>query len=114
MSVRSWLRALIVKWRIKMGLYFEDDDKRAWLKQNGEMVSEGEGHSHIDYDLIPTGKTLVCLVDNYYFFAAGIAYCNREFMHFDIPDGRPKEWYLVDTELIAPKCPMWNEYMEFM
>ena len=94
-----------------MGLYMEDENKDGWLVANGEFVGGGIYESHIDFDLVPKQQMLVCLVDNGMFKACGVAYTEREFKHFDIPDGRYKDWYLVDTTKLAPKCPMWDCYM---
>jgi hypothetical protein len=40
----------------------------------------------------------VCLVDNGFFTAAGVGYCQSEVEAFQYPDGRPKKWFMVSRE----------------
>ena len=74
--------------------------KERWLRQYGQRVSD-----------VPTfddsKKTLpVCLVDNGAFTAAGVAYSQRELEAFNRPnDNRPKEWYVVPTEMLLVIIP---------
>ena len=99
-----------------MGLYVnpENESKEEFLNREGELVSEGNGYSHIDFDLVPNNMFIVCLVNNGYFTAGGVAYSEREFKMFDEPDGRPKKWYIVDKDKLAENCPEWNQYEEYM
>ena len=96
-----------------MGLYLEDDNKKAWLDNNGNQLTNGSlGYSNIDYRATPEDEILVCCVDNGFFFAAAIAYSESEFKAFDNPDGRPKYWYSVKKELVKPKAQMWDSYIK--
>ena len=48
----------------------------------------------------PDGKSIVCVVDNGAFEAAGYAFDKAEFEAFDRPDGRPRAWLLMDTHRV--------------
>lgn len=48
---------------------------------------------------IPTGKALICVVNNGMFEAAGYIYSEREFSEFSHPDGRHRDWVLMDLEI---------------
>lgn len=55
---------------------------------------------------LPAGKTLVCVVENPLFEAAGVCYDAREFEDFSDPtDPRYKTWVLMDLEDAARLCP---------
>lgn len=85
-----------------MGYYIDPKDgtKESWLHENGKLIKNSEVKEHNAGD-----QVLVCLVDNGFFTAAGIAYDNRERDAFLIPDPRPKQWYLVDRDLLKQFCP---------
>ena len=55
----------------------------------------------------PDGKVLVCLVENYVFTAAAVAYSEAEMKAFCDPQDslRPKSWFLADFEKVAEVCP---------
>lgn len=96
-----------------MGLYIEPGiDKKQWCDENGELVTETRGYSNIHYSGVSNLKSVVCLVDNGYFFAGAVAFNQREFDAFNEPDGRSKRWYLIPTDRVKEICPMWNQYME--
>lgn len=54
---------------------------------------------------IMDGYHPVCLIDNGYMTAAGIAYCQEEFEEFQREDGRPKNWYLIKDSDLKEVCP---------
>lgn len=55
---------------------------------------------------IPEGKTLICVVKNSAFDAAGIIYNEKELHVCSNPtDLRPKFWLLMDTEKVIKLCP---------
>ncbi len=85
-----------------MGYYInpETGTKEEWLRTHGEVV-EGTWPP-------PPDHTLVCLIGNDGFTAAGIAYDLGERDEFAEPDGRRKMWYSVPTEQILEVCP-WVE-----
>jgi hypothetical protein len=83
-----------------MGKYINPPDQtnESWLEANGRPVTQAEAKQASD-----TGDTPVCLVNNGPFKAAGIAYDRSEFEVFTSPnDGRPKQWYLVPADALAP------------
>lgn len=84
-----------------MGCYIEpeDGDKVAWLLENAEkfgtdrIAPEPERVDQFGDDLRP-----VCLIDNGMFYAAGIAYNDRELEAFTYPDPRRKFWFWVKLD----------------
>lgn len=81
-----------------MGYYINPagQTKEEWLSDNGERLDKAPALHKIG------NRLAVCLVDNYAFKAAGIAYCQDELEVFKTPDGRPKVWYMVDEAKLAP------------
>lgn len=84
-----------------MGYYvnpIDGSEKEIWLKENG-VVASVSSIRNFNYD----GNFLpVCLVENFAFTAAGIAYSPEERDIFIIPDGRPKTWFIVPAEKLTP------------
>ena len=85
-----------------MGQYINPPDmsKEDFLLKNGRLLPVPPAW--------PTNYEdgLVVLVSNGSFNAAGICYSRREFAEFmDSRDTRPKTWWLVNKELLAPYCP---------
>ena len=94
-----------------MGLYLEPQmNKGLWLQQNGRFIVGGIGHSDIDYNTIAEDDILVCNVDNGFFYAAAVAFSEKEFNEFDKPDGRNKQWFVVDKEKAKSVAPDWKHY----
>jgi len=48
---------------------------------------------------VPVDKALICVVENGFFDAAGYCYDEHEFNAFVEPDGRRKQWLLMDKNL---------------
>jgi len=98
-----------------MGLYLEPEgNKLKWLQENAEEL-HSTTYIPIKYNfsLTPEDKVVVCLVDNYIFQAAGVAFDEREFKAFNLPgDDRLKTWFLVDREQARAIAPQWNTYMK--
>lgn len=83
-----------------MGYYVNppNQTKEAWLRDNGfEMPSPGSPIAACD--------AMVCLIDNGFMTAAGIAYCDGELDQFASPDGRPKRWFAVSKAKLVEVCP---------
>jgi hypothetical protein len=85
-----------------MGYYInpEDPSKENWLTLRGVKITPQEAKDFVfeeNPDSLP-----VCLIDNGAFFAAGIAYDEREKDCFIAPDGRTKQWYKVPKEALKP------------
>ena len=93
-----------------MGLYLEDHDKKSWLEENGTLLEDDLTYEEI----LAKSEYPVCLVDNYRFYAAGVAFSKREFDYFkdNSNDNRPKVWYRVSSDLLKPKCPNWETYIK--
>jgi hypothetical protein len=87
-----------------MGLYINPSDmtKEVWLLDNGTMITSSDAKNFSyrnDNKFLP-----VCLVDNGWMTAAGIAYCASERDAFleSARDHRPKQWFLVAKEKLEP------------
>jgi hypothetical protein len=81
-----------------MGSYINprNETKEQFLVKNGSKVS-----ASFKYEDIPQDKMMVCLVNNGFFTAAGIMFDEREYDDFHVKgDTRPKDWYLVDKNLL--------------
>ena len=79
-----------------MGYYIEVPNNKGKAAQIVEMYG-GEIIPQPDtFDKVPQGKALICVVDNGLFEAAGYCFDSREFGEFTRPDGRPKQWVLLD------------------
>lgn len=96
-----------------MGAYVNpanDQSKESWLRENATLA----GHSQAPRTVNDVPNHLpVCLVDNGLFTAAGIAFDERELAEFSYYDGRPKEWYWVETEkLMNPNVSDLHYYLK--
>jgi len=82
-----------------MGYYINPTDmtKEDFLCQHGTPIMGKEAYVNITEDRLP-----VCLVDNGFFTAAGIAYSAGEVDVFLHPDGRPKKWFSVPRAALKP------------
>jgi len=81
-----------------MGMYInpETGTKDEWLENHGALVTE-EAFKSIQYDTL-NNCLPVCLVDNGFFTAAGIAFNESERDIFANDDGRPKRYYLCNID----------------
>ncbi len=71
--------------------------KEEWLEEHGALVTE-EAFKSIQYDTL-NNCLPVCLLDNGFFTAAGIAFSAQERDVFDNPmDIRPKKYYLCNID----------------
>lgn len=88
-----------------MGVYLEVPDrlgKAMQLKRDhgAQVVVKPEKLSEI-----PKDKTLICVVENGLFDAAGVAYSQKEMDEFAHFDGRPKTWMLISTSEVLKMSP---------
>ena len=87
-----------------MGKYINENSKGEALPASGKAKSLlADGAITIHPDTITEDNfpdTLVCVVQNPFFDAAGYAFSYKEFEVFKRPDGRPKTWLLYKH---APK-----------
>jgi hypothetical protein len=82
-----------------MGYYIQTDGvvgKAQYLvsKMGGTRTS-----CPASFDDIPAGKALIVIVDNGPFEAAGLIFSRAELTDFSEPDGRFKEWVLLDRDV---------------
>lgn len=76
-----------------MGCYVnpKETTKEQFLAEHGTSISAEEAE-------ITSTHLPVCLVDNGWMKAAGVAFDEREMEAFKYPDQRPKEWFMVSRE----------------
>ncbi len=87
-----------------MGYYINEvDGKPLGSNKKEELIKLGATviGCPVNFSDVPNGKSLICVVNNYIFEAAGHAYSEREFEAFAEPDGRPRTWLLMDTEFVT-------------
>ena len=85
-----------------MGTYVNPSDmeKEEWLVKNGAMVASPKlANAAFAFESAEkNGDYLVCLVNNGFFSAAGVADSVQELEAFAHPDGREKLWFQVSKE----------------
>jgi hypothetical protein len=88
-----------------MGIYINPNgkSKEAWLNENA---------IHQPKPIWPAekGKMFVCLVDNGFFRAAGVAYHKNEFEAFNHPDPRPKSWWIAPIDSLLEDSAGLSEF----
>lgn len=92
-----------------MGLYVNprDMEKEEWLEKNCTLKSR----QAIGWEFLTDDHLIVCLIYNGLFTAAGVAYDSEEYKRFADNDGRPKEWFMVNKELLKKVCPDYGNYV---
>lgn len=84
-----------------MGFYIQTPNKFSKADQLIELYDAVEIDEPSDFDSIPSGKALICVVRNFAFEAAGFCHSPREFARFKSdPSGRPRWWLLMDRALV--------------
>ena len=82
-----------------MGYYIQGPN----IGKAGMLVTQHGGQivdSPPQYQDIPAGKAVICVVGNSLFDAAAFAYSEQELADFQLPnDVRPKTWVIMDREL---------------
>lgn len=95
-----------------MGYYLEPSpDKIVWLKENGTRVETSDVPKLNVFTSDPD-TIIVCLVNNGYFYAAGVAFSDRELDAFRKEDGRPKSWWRVPKAKVLAVCPEVEERLK--
>jgi hypothetical protein len=87
-----------------MGYYINKDSKGNDLPASGKfdtLVKSGDAKPAFPtpFSEIPSGKALLCIVDNGMFDAVAYAYSEAELKYFLKDDGRDKLWLEMDKEL---------------
>lgn len=97
-----------------MGLYIEVDrplNKATQIKaldDRVQLIDQGQE----SWDNCPKDMLPVCVVVNFTFEAAAVAYSNEEFSAFRDPrDRRPKVWLYVPIETIYQHAPYAADYL---
>jgi hypothetical protein len=98
-----------------MGLYIEVAQNRNKAEQikafdpTVVLLKPGE----VSWDGCPEGMLPVCVVDNFIFEAAAVAYSKQEFEKFGHPDDkRPRRWLYVPIETIRQLAPRADDYLK--
>ena len=77
-----------------MGFYINPangEDQLTFLIKNGKAISREEFLKPVESEMIR-----VCLLNNYAFYAAGLAYSQNEAEQFaSLSDGRPKKYFII-------------------
>jgi len=83
-----------------MGLYINPSDmtKEQFLAKHAEPLHTG---AFAFDDEANATKTVVCLIDNRAFTAAGVCYDAEELSAFHVPDGRPRKFFTIEIEKLA-------------
>ena len=84
-----------------MGYYInpKDGTKEEWLAANARPITAPNARNW-DFN---SNELPICLVDNFHFTSAAIAYCPEEVMAFYYAgDGRPTRWFAATLEKLAP------------
>jgi len=91
-----------------MGLYIDpaSGSKEDWLKEHGQLVKNlqvfGPDASSQYEAIVGKGHLPVCLLNNRYFTAAGVAFSLQEFKAFlGGTDGRRHFWFTAPIEELA-------------
>lgn len=96
-----------------MGFYVNppNESKESFLKREGMAAPNSP---KITWDSVPKGYLPVVLLNNGFFTAAGIAYCEGELSEFTrLDDDRPREIFMVKVEKLIPVAdPGFKRYAE--
>lgn len=89
-----------------MGCYVEAKDKKQWLVDNAKMYWDDLSYCP-KFSEFPEGTLPVVLLDNGLFYAAGVAFDEKEFEVFtDVRDTRPRTVWAVDIEKLKKVSPL--------
>lgn len=94
-----------------MGLYIEVPHSKSkaaqilTLSPEAKMVSDPP-----EWEDIPEGMMVVCVVDNGPFEAAHVSYTKREYSRVLHPDSRPRTWLLVPVSFVREHAPAYDIY----
>lgn len=92
-----------------MGCYIEtpvSKGKAAWLIEHADAWAIGEFDHETYESWMRDGKVVVCVVENWAFDAAAIAYSWEEAKEFaDVRDRRPKTWLLMSRDKVLELAP---------
>lgn len=96
-----------------MGFYVnpQKESKESFLRREGMAAPN---HPRITWDSVPEGYLPVVLMNNGFFTAAGIAYCESELKEFTrLDDDRPREIFMVKIEkLISVAGADFEQYVK--
>ena len=90
-----------------MGCYVNTDgSKELWLRENATpLPGPPKSLSELSADKLP-----VCLINNGFFTAAGVAFSDDELQNFQNPDDlRPKRWFKATRTSLRKVSPL-EEY----
>lgn len=79
-----------------MGFYIEVPRNKQKATQLVEMYGAEVIPEPEEYWMHDPNQSLICVVNNGLFEAAGLCFDEQEFNAFKFPDGRPRIWLLMD------------------
>lgn len=86
-----------------MGIYINprEETKEEFLEKYGSLMTQRDVEVFEYRAETHKEHTMICLVDNGIFTAAGVVFNEREREAFSrLEDGRPKKWYLVPINVL--------------
>lgn len=94
-----------------MGYYLNPKamSKKDWLDTYAVRINRAPPRQFRDEEHI-----VICLVDNGFFTAAGIAFSQAELEAFTYEDGREKIWYTIPIKDLIAEDPLMAEVIERM
>lgn len=91
-----------------MGVYLLDSAVHGPLGKVSTLVAQGavRATEPETFEAIPAGQTLICVIENPAFEAAGVVYCPAELRRFKYDEStRPKTWLLLSTPTVKQLLP---------
>ena len=95
-----------------MGLYLQTPQPVLKAAQLEQLMGAERIERPKEFSDVPQDKYLLCVVENATFDAAGVAYCEKQFIEFALPDdpmnpffNRNRTWMLIDKEKVHEQHP---------
>lgn len=95
-----------------MGIYLQTPQPVLKAAQLEQLMGARRIERPKEFSDVPEDKYLLCVVENATFDAAGVAYCENEFLHMALPDdpqnpfnNRLRTWMLIDKDKVHEQIP---------
>ncbi len=83
-----------------MGYYIQVPDNKGKARQLMNLYGAKLLDNKPEFNEVPSSLAIICVLDNVMFEAAGYAFSEQELSDFAYPDGRSREWLLMDKERV--------------